>query len=75
MMNEENVEKLKYLLEYLEDMELIALHSYLRNDHRGDMVRVDELITTDGLFDIGFDLTSAQFMTYIEMELNQRNLN
>jgi hypothetical protein len=73
-MNEENLYNLKYLLEFLEDMELITLHSYLRTEHGRKMVRVDDIVSSD-ILDIDFELPTSQLMTYIEMELNQRNLN
>jgi len=78
-MNEENKESLSIILELLTDMELISLHSYLRLEYDGRMVRVDEVIDIDFprgyKIDISFELPTVQFMTYIELELNQRNLN
>lgn len=78
-MNEENKEDLDVILEMLTDMELISLHSYLRTDYTERMVRVDDVIKvdlpSDYMIDLGFELPTVQFMTYIELELNQRNLN
>lgn len=69
----------KELLTALDDMQLIELHSYVRNQHPDQMVWMSEILIPGEGFDpdisLDFEIDGSKLMLLAGIELSKRNLN
>jgi hypothetical protein len=74
-MEDEEFNYLKTLLKELSTMDVISLHSFLRNDELPDVVRIADIIEKDSKVDEEIIVSATKLLALVEVEFQNRNLN